>query len=147
MPTDPRNVIIAKISGGLSDMLGAVGAHAAMRSSGAATSSDLWPDWPNELDEVEACELLSASLKKVGIFEDVGMQVDGDLIRLEVRGCEFAHLGNFEASAPGERAVCFFGYGLIEKSLKRLTGKAYRIALEHRDEAQDICFEVATPRS
>lgn len=146
MSIDPRNIIIAKISGGLSDMLGPVGAHAAMRSSGAATSEFLWPDWPSSLAPEEACDLLSESLKKIGVFDDVRMRVDGDLIYIEVKGCEFSRLGNFEASPVGERSVCFFGFGLIEKSLKRLTGKAYRIALEHRDEAQDVCFEIATPR-
>lgn len=147
MSIDPRNIIIAKISGGLSDMLGAVGAHAAMRSSGASTSEFLWPDWPDALAPEEACDLLSESLKNVGIFDNVRMRVDGELIRIEVKGCEFSHLGNFESSPIGERSVCFFGFGLIEKSLKRLTGKAYRIALERRDDVQDVCFETATPRS
>ncbi len=146
MSTDPRNIIIAKISGGMSDMLGAVGAHAAMRSSGAASSADLWPDWPSGLAVEEACSLLSASLKQVGIFEDVHMYADGELVRIEVRGCEFSRLGDYEASTVGERSVCFFGFGLIEKSLKRLTGKAYRITLDHRDDAQDVCFEIASPR-
>lgn len=146
MSTDPRNIIIAKISGGMSDMLGAVGAHAAMRSSGAASSGDLWPDWPSGLAAEEACSLLSESLRHVGIFEDISMRTDGDVIHIEVKGCEFSRLGDYESAPIGDRSVCFFGFGLIEKSLKRLTGKAYRIALDHRDDVQDVCFEIATPR-
>ena len=148
MSTDPRNIIIAKISGGMSDMLGAVGAHAAMRSSGANSSEDLWPDWPSNLALDEALSLLKDSLEHVGIFQQVDLSAhDNNTIRLEVKGCEFSRLGNYEASPVGDRSVCFFGFGLIEKSLKRLTGKAYRVALDHRDEALDVCFEIASPRA
>ncbi|HER20209.1 MAG TPA: hypothetical protein ENO14_04085 [Chromatiales bacterium] len=146
MPTDPRNIIIAKISTGLTDMLGAVGAHATMRNTGHSSSGQLWPDWPSGLTAGEACPLLADSLKRIGMFQDVRLQPEGDVIRIEVRGCEFAHLGDFEATPIGERSVCFFGFGLIEKSLARLTGNAYRVSLERRDEASDSCVEVAVRR-
>jgi len=143
VPTDPRNVIIARISSGLTDMLGAVGAHATMRDSGRSTSAFLWADWPANLGAEEACELLADSLSHAGLFSSVVMQPDGDDIQIEVKGCEFAHLGNFENAAIGDRSVCFFGFGLIERSLERLTGRRFRVQLVQRDESIDTCFEIA----
>ena len=143
MPTDPRNVIIARISTGLTDMLGAVGAHATMRDSGRTTSDFLWTDWPSNLGADEACGLLAESLSKIGLFSSVSMKPEGENILIEVKGCEFAHLGDFEAADIGKRSVCFFGFGLIERSLERLTGRRFRVQLVQRDEAADTCFEIA----
>lgn len=146
MPTDPRNVIIARISSGLTDMLGAVGAHAAMRDSGRTTSDFLWAEWPSNLSPDEACSLLSAALAHIGIFNAVELKPDGENISIQVSGCEFSRLGDFENAAIGDRSVCFFGFGLIERSLERLTGQRFRVSLERRDEATDTCFEVAKLR-
>lgn len=143
MPTDPRNVIIARISAGLTDMLGAVGAHATMRDSGRTTSDFLWADWPSNIGADEACDLLANSLSHAGLFSSVNMKPDGEDIHIEVKGCEFAHLGDFEAADPGKRSVCFFGYGLIERSLERLTGRRFRVQLVQREESTDTCFEIA----
>jgi len=143
MPSDPRNIIIARISSGLTDMLGAVGAHATMRDSGRSSSDFLWTDWPSNLSPDEACSLLSEALSHVGIFTSVELKPDGENIAIQVKGCEFAHLGNFEDAAIGSRSVCFFGFGLIERSLERLTGQRFRVSLERRDEAADTCFEIA----
>ena len=146
MSTDPRNVIIARISAGLTDMLGAVGAHAAMRDSGRTTSDFLWTDWPANLSADEACDLLSEALAHIGVFSAVQLKPDGDNIAIQVQGCEFSRLGNFENAAIGDRSVCFFGFGLIERSLERLTSQRFRVSLERRDEASDTCFEVAKLR-
>ncbi len=143
MSTDPRNVIIARISAGLTDMLGAVGAHATMRDSGRSSSDFLWAEWPSDLGAEEACALLADSLSHAGLFSSVSMKPEGNNILIEVRGCEFAHLGDFEQADPGKRSVCFFGYGLIERSLERLTGRRFRVQLVQRDEGTDTCFEIA----
>lgn len=143
MSIDPRNVIIARISSGLTDMLGAVGAHATMRDSGRASSDYLWADWPSNLGAEEACTLLADSLSHAGLFSSVVMKPHGDDIQIEVKGCEFAHLGDFEQAPHGKRSVCFFGYGLIERSLERLTGRRFRVQLVQREEATDTCFELA----
>jgi predicted hydrocarbon binding protein len=143
MSVDPRNVIIARISSGLTDMLGAVGAHATMRDSGRSSSDFLWTDWPSSVSSEEACDLLAESLGQAGLFSSVIMEPDGDDIHIEVKGCEFSHLGDFEAADPGKRSVCFFGYGLIERSLERLTGRRFRVQLVQRDDGSDTCFEIA----
>ena len=146
MSTDPRNIIIARISTGLTDMLGATGAHATMRDSGRSTSDFLWADWPENIGIDEACSLLSEALWHIGIFSSVDMKADGENITIQVHECEFSRLGNFENAAIGDRSVCFFGFGLIERSLERLTGKRFRVSLERRDEATNTCFEIAKLR-
>jgi hypothetical protein len=117
-----------------------------MRDSGRATSDFLWTDWPSNLGTEEACSLLSESLGRIGVFSAVELKPNGDDILIEVKGCEFAHLGNFESTPIGARSVCFFGYGLIERSLERLTDTRFRVSLESRDEASDTCFEIAVQR-
>jgi predicted hydrocarbon binding protein len=104
-------------------------------------------DWPSNLGADEACSLLSESLGRIGVFSAVELKPNGDNIQIEVKGCEFSRLGDFENTAVGDRSVCFFGFGLIERSLERLTGKHFRVTLEHRDEAADTCFEVAILRN
>ena len=146
MSTDPRNVILARISTGLSEMLGSMGAHATMRDMGTHSSAELWPDWPTDVPEEEACSLLQEALSNIGIFRKVEMTPDGDKVDILIHECEFNKLGQIESHPVGERAICFFGFGLIEKSLERLTGKQYRVELKHHDAASDTCHEIATSR-
>ncbi len=142
MSVDPRNIILARISTGLSDMLGQMGAHATMRDMGSHSSHELWPEWPTDLDVNEACTLLSDALSHIGTFASVSLTPNGENIRINIKGCEFNHLGKIEGSPVGERSICFFGFGLIEKSLERLTGSQYRVELLHHDAEQDACEEI-----
>ncbi len=146
MSVDPRNVILARISSGLSDMLGRLGAHAAMRDMGSHSSAELWPDWPSNLPPAEACDLLSEALSTIGMFEKVELQPDGESVAIHVKGCEFNRMGQVESHPVGQRAICFFGFGLIEKSLERLVGRRFRVELLHHDAAADTCHEIARPR-
>lgn len=146
MSIDPRNVILARISTGLSEMLGSMGAHATMRDMGNHSSAELWPDWPTGLSVDEACSLLQDALSNIGTFKKVEMSPEGDKVNILIHGCEFNQLGQIESNPVGERAICFFGFGLIEKSLERLTGEQYRVELKHHDEASDTCHEIATFR-
>ncbi|MBV0934395.1 hypothetical protein [Marinobacterium weihaiense] len=143
MSVDPRNVILARISTGLSEMLGQMGAHATMRDMGSHSSSELWPDWPQQLPPAEACSLLADALSNIGTFDKVNMEPEGDSVKIRIKGCEFNHLGQVESSPVGQRSICFFGFGLIEKSLERLTGNQYRVELLHHDTAEDTCHEIA----
>jgi len=143
MSIDPRNVILARISTGLSDMLGSMGAHATMRDMGTHSSTELWPDWPSNLPLDEACSLLQEALSNIGMFKKVTMIPDGDQVKIQINGCEFNKLGQIESHPVGQRAICFFGFGLIEKSLERLTGELYRVELQHHDAETDTCHEVA----
>ena len=146
MSIDPRNVVIARISTGITDMLGAVGARATMRDAGRNSSDYIWTDWPSNLSPDEACGLLSEALTKVGIFTAVEMKPDGENLAIKINGCEFSRLGNFDSAAIGERSVCFFGFGLIERSLQRLTGQQFRVSLERHEASTGTCFEVAQLR-
>lgn len=146
MSTDPRNIILARISTGLSEMLGSMGAHATMRDMGTHSSAELWPDWPTNVPEDEACALLQEALSNIGIFRKVEMSPEGDRVNILIHGCEFNQLGQIESHPVGERAICFFGFGLIEKSLERLTGKQYRVELKAHDADNDTCHEVASFR-
>jgi len=143
MSVDPRNVILARISTGLTEMLGRLGAHATMRDMGTHSSKELWPDWPENLPPADACNLLSDALSNIGTFEKVEMAPEGESVKITIKGCEFNHLGQVEASPVGQRSICFFGFGLIEKSLERLTGNQYRVELIHHDAEQDTCHEIA----
>lgn len=143
MTVDPRNVILARISYGLSEMLGQMGAHATMRDMGTHSSAELWPDWPANLNINDACTLLSDALSHIGTFDSVNLAAEGDSIRINIKGCEFNRLGKIEANPVGERSICFFGFGLIEKSLERLTGNQYRVELVHHNAEQDTCEEIA----
>ncbi|MBV0934408.1 hypothetical protein [Marinobacterium weihaiense] len=143
MSVDPRNVILARISTGLSDMLGQMGAHATMRDMGTHSSHELWPDWPENQNIDDACTLLSDALSRIGTFDSVNLTPAGENIRIDIKGCEFNRLGKIEANPVGERSICFFGFGLIEKSLERLTGHHYRVELVHHNAEQDTCEEIA----
>lgn len=143
MSVDPRNVILARISTGLSDMLGRMGAHATMRDMGTHSSLELWPEWPQNLPTEEACTLLSEALSNIGTFEQVQLEPEGESVRIHIKGCEFNHLGKVESSPVGQRSICFFGFGLIEKSLERLTGNLYRVELLHHNPDEDTCHEIA----
>ena len=147
MSVDPRNVVIARISAGLSDMLGDVGARSSMRASGRASSDYLWEAWPEHLAPEEACDLLSEALGKIGMFQTVRLKPANDgNVAIEIQGCEFSRMGTIEAAPVGERSICFFGFGLIERSLERLTGQKFRITLDHHDASSGTCFEIAQLR-
>lgn len=143
MSIDPRNVILARISTGLTEMLGRMGAHATMRDMGTHSSEELWPQWPDNLTAEDACDLLGDALSNIGTFDQVDMKPEGDAVAIRIKGCEFNHLGQVEASPVGQRSICFFGFGLIEKSLERLTGNQYRVELIHHDAETDTCKEIA----
>lgn len=146
MSVDPRNVILARISTGLTEMLGRMGAHATMRDMGTHSSQELWPDWPEGLPSGEACALLSDALSHIGTFKEVNLTPDGEAVQIRIKGCEFNHLGQVESSPVGQRSICFFGFGLIEKSLERLTGRQFRVELLHHDADEDCCHEIARLR-
>ncbi|GAA0683025.1 hypothetical protein GCM10009104_05070 [Marinobacterium maritimum] len=67
-------------------------------------------------------------------------------MQIRIKGCEFNHLGQVESSPVGQRSICFFGFGLIEKSLERLTGRQFRVELLHHDADEDCCHEIARLR-
>ena len=46
----------------------------------------------------------------------------------------------------GEQPICFFGFGLVEETYKRLTGIESKVELVSYDSDHRTCHETCTPR-
>lgn len=145
---DSKDLIIAKISESMGTMLGAKGGQSAMRGTGKEASDVIWPELPDDLDDETAVQYLQQALEKLGIFETIQLSLDETnkaIIHIEISGCVFSGLQGHSGHDAGEQSICYFGFGLIEKSLTRLTGRKYRVQLMEHDRENHRCKECATP--
>lgn len=143
----PQQTVIASISNAVTFMMGA-GSRIAMREAGKQTSKAVWPELPENASFEEAARLMHegiASLEGFGEFKLTGQNDDG-AYRIEFRNCGFAQYTQSSGQPCGEQAICYFGFGLVEETLRRLTGQRVQVKLVERDEACGVCRELATPR-
>jgi predicted hydrocarbon binding protein len=143
----PHETVIACISNSVSFMLGR-GARAAMREAGKKASWEIWPDLPENTSFEEAAELMRngvASLQGFGEFTLKQKCEDGSF-EIEFKNCNFAQYVPESGQPCGEQAICFLGFGLVEETLRRLTGQKMEVKLIRRDETCGICHETALPR-
>jgi len=143
----PQETVIACISNSVSFMLGR-GARAAMREAGKKASWEIWPGLPEQVPFEEAASLMRegvASLKGFGAFKLVQQCEDGSY-DIEFANCGFAQYVTESGQPCGEQAICFFGFGLVEETMRRLIGQKVEVKLITRDDACGVCREKAIPR-
>lgn len=83
----------------------------------------------------------------LGGFGD--FQLTGDAnggARITFQNCFFASMSKQSGQPCGQQAICHFGFGLVEETLRRLTGTRARVELERHDPNTTTCYEIATPR-
>lgn len=143
----PQEVVIASISNAITFMMGA-GSKIAMREAGKQASVAVWPDLPSETSFEEAGRIMHegiASLHGFGEFKLLSQGEDG-AYNIEFKNCAFAQFTPHSGQPCGQQAICYFGFGLVEETLRRLTGSKVQVKLVERDEACGVCYEQAIPR-
>lgn len=146
MSHDPKDVIIGEIQNTVSKMLGGSSA-ALMRVAGKSASYNIWPDLPTGHTILEAGEIMKEGVKALGGFGDFSIVGDKDgIAQIEFNGCYFASLTEGSGKPCGQQPICYFGFGLVEETFKRLTGIRTKVELVNRDDGTQTCFETATPR-
>lgn len=142
----PDQKIIASISNSISFMLGR-GSRAAMREAGKAASGELWPELPEGVSPDKAAEIMRGGVAALKGFGEFALFPQGDgTYKIAFKDCGFAEFRAASGEECGQQAICFFGFGLVEETLRRLTGTKFQVKLEERDDSCGTCHEVAIPR-
>ena len=124
----------------LSNSLG-TGAVAVMKQAGNVASSMIFPDLPSGKTTEEALEIVAEGIKSLGSFGEVNLVgAEENEYNINFHSCIFSTLLTGEMQC-GKSAFCYFGFGLVEESIKRMTGKRCRITFNSRNDASDICDE------
>lgn len=143
---DPRDVILGEIQTALASVLGS-SAAAVMRKAGIAASNKIWPELPENKSIREAGAIMTEGVKQLGAFGEFTVTGDDDgVAKIEFHNCYFAGLVRDSGMQCGRQPICYFGFGLVEETFRRLTGIKAKVELTKRDDGQGICFETATPR-
>jgi predicted hydrocarbon binding protein len=141
-----EELVIADISSSVTRMMG-MAARAAMRDAGRQASHDIWRTVPEGLGRAEAAAWISArvsDIKGFGRLEVTPDDAEGFSIRFT--SCAFARFTETSGAPCGEQSICYFGFGLLEETLYRLAGRRYLVTLKERDDALELCKEIAQPR-
>jgi hypothetical protein len=143
---DNKDIIIGEISNAVSKLLG-TSSMALMRTAGKSASYKIWPELPSGKTPEEAGVIMTAGVKGLGGFGNFSIaSIDDGVAKIEFCNCLFAELRKESGKECGEQAICYFGFGLVEETYKRLTGTQVKVELVKRDDGSGICFETATPR-
>lgn len=143
---DSRDIIIGEIQNAVGKLLGS-SAAALMRQAGIAASRKIWPDLPTGKTAEEAGTIMAQAIKDLGGFGEFSLSgTDDGVAKIQFKQCYFAHLTKDSGKPCGEQPICYFGFGVVEETYRRLTGIATRVELVRRDDATQTCFETATPR-
>jgi predicted hydrocarbon binding protein len=142
----PDQTVLANISNSISSMLGR-GSRATMREAGKAASKDLWPNLPEHADPEQVAAIMQEAIAALDGFGELCIepQADGSF-KIQFKNCRFAQFTEKSGEPCGQQAICFFGFGLVEETLRRMTGTKMVVSLERRDEEAGVCYETATPR-
>ncbi len=146
MANDPKDIVIGEIQNTVSKMMGS-SSSALMRTAGKSASYKIWPELPTGKTIMEAGKIMKEGIADMGGFGDFSIVGDKDgAAQIEFKGCYFASLTEGSGKPCGQQPICFFGFGLVEETFKRLTGLTTKVELVDRADGQKICFETATPR-
>ena len=144
--SDNKDIIIGSISTAVSQLLGA-SAAALMRTAGASASHRLWPDLPTGRSWQEAGAIMSEGVKQLGGFGEFAITGEEEgVVKIQFQRCFFAGFAGESGKPCGEQAICFFGFGLVEETYKRLTGNQVKVQLTRREDGSQTCFETITLR-
>jgi hypothetical protein len=143
---DNKDIIIGEISNAISKTLGK-SAGAVMRKAGMAASYRIWPELPSDKSPMEAGKLMAAAVDELGGFGHFAIVgVEGSVSKIAFEKCAFAGLTAESGKPCGEQAICYFGFGLVEETFRRLTGVVGKVELVKRDDGCETCHETITPR-
>jgi len=143
---EPKDIIIAEISNTVSKLVGS-SAAAVMRQAGASASRRMWPDLPEGKSVDEAGAIMQEGVKQLGGFGDFHLSSDGNGgAKIEFNKCFFASMTGQSGMPCGQQAICHFGFGLVEETLRRLTGQRMRVELVRHDSDTVTCYEIARAR-
>ncbi len=146
MSNNSNDIIIGEISNAVTKLVGS-SAAALMRNAGMAASKRIWPDLPPDQSVEEAGKLMTKAIKDLSSWGEFAVKgQEGDVIKIEFQNCYFAGLTKLSGKPCGEQAICYFGSGLVEETLSRLTGLRTKVELKKRDDNLSTCFETATKR-
>ncbi|MBK1718190.1 hypothetical protein [Thiocystis violacea] len=143
----PQQTVIASISNAVTFMMG-TGARITMREAGKQASQAAWPNLPENVSFEETARLMQegiASLEGFGSFTLTRRNDDGSY-DIAFENCAFARYTESSGQPCGQQAICYFGFGLVEETLYRLTGQKVQVQLLAREDARGICHERAIPR-
>lgn len=144
---DNRDVILGEIQLALDDVMGKASASV-MRRAGMKASRVMWPELPEGLSSEEAGEVMAMGIEGLGSFGKFSITGEDQqgTVKIEFTGCYFATLAGHEGENCGKQPICHFGFGLVEETFNRLTGKRTKVRLTHHDPKTHTCHETATPR-
>lgn len=146
MAMEAKDVIIGEIQNAVTHILGNSSA-ALMRRAGTSASSEIWPELPSGKTITEAGEIMKLGIDELGDFGKFSISTENDgVVKIEFTNCYFAKFTKKSGKSCGQQPICFFGFGLVEETFKRLTGIQTKVELVNREDGSDICFETATPR-
>jgi len=149
MPTNDLTTdqtVISCMSNSISFMLGR-GARATMREAGKEASHELWPDLPDNPSPEEMASIMKAGVANLKGFGEFDLMPQGDdQYKIDFKRCSFSQFTEKSGAPCGEQAICFFGFGLVEETLRRMTGKKMVVKLTQRDDDTETCHELAVPR-
>lgn len=141
---DNRDLILGEIQSAMSKLFGD-SAAAVMRQAGRSCSSRLWPELPGGKSPEEALNIMSEALKALegwGEFSVAG--IEGDKVKIQFKNCYFPTFTEESGKPCGQQPICFFGFGLLEETFKRLTGIPVKVELDVRDDQTCTCHEILT---
>ncbi|PIE51140.1 hypothetical protein CSA37_13350 [Candidatus Fermentibacteria bacterium] len=142
---DPRDMILGEIQVAASKAMGS-SAGAMMRQAGLKASHKIWPELPAGLSVEEAGKIMREGISGIKGFGSFSACEEDGLVKIAFSDCYFASLSADSGQPCGQQPICYFGFGLVEETLARLTGKRTKVELISRDEANGVCHETATPR-
>lgn len=138
---DRKDMIIGEISNAVSQLLGS-SAAAVMRRAGMNASKTIWPDLESGLTPEQAAKVMHdgiGALKGFGEFNLVPDESGGG--KIEFRDCVFASFRESSGQQCGRQPICYFGFGLVEQTYRRLTGRRVKVELVDRDDMNCVCHE------
>jgi len=122
-------------------------AGALMRSAGVSASYKIWPELPSGKSVLEAGQIMKDGVDGLGDFGDFSItSEENGIAKIEFKNCYFARFTEQSGKPCGEQPICFFGFGLVEETFKRLTGIKVKVELIDRNDSTETCFETASPR-
>lgn len=138
---DNKEMIIGEISNAISQLLGS-SAAAVMRRAGINASRTLWPDLDTGLNPEQAAKLMHDGVGALEGFGEFNLIPDGNGGgKIQFKDCAFASFREKSGQPCGKQPICYFGFGLVEETYKRLTGKRVKVELEDRDDMNCVCHE------
>ncbi|MBD3277047.1 MAG: hypothetical protein GF388_01995 [Candidatus Aegiribacteria sp.] len=138
---DNKDILIGEISNAISQLLGS-SAAAVMRRAGINASNTIWPDLEGGKSPEEAAQIMHNAVSDLKGFGELNLSPDGcGGCDIEFKDCAFASFTGSSGQPCGKQPICYFGFGLVEETYKRLTGNRVKVVLKERDDANKICKE------